>query len=620
MNYIILILYIVSTLLLGWVIVKKWFDGLPVLLAIVAAFLLGTGIGVPVTYAFSVLFIWTGAPILWGTVMTTLIGYGSACYGLKNKPVIRDSKRSHIAFSDYLIVCLSLLFSTWMMMKTFHGGAGGELFVGSNNVFDFGHSIGIVRSFSWGANIPFSSPFMAGLPFFYHFFFYFWVAIWEYFGVPIVWAMNIPSILSFTALLTLIYFLPQIAAKQKPIVGWIAVLLTVTNSSFTFWQLLMEKGLSIGFIRDVWRLPTYPFAGPFDGSAISLFVTLNTYVNQRHLAFAVALALFLLLVIVEDLAKNRFTMKRSLGLGALAGGLVLWNMTTYLFIIVTIVLLYLRQKLWKTLGAFIISAVVFGSLFLLPIAGYLSHALSLFGGAALSGWRQTVPTWNIAGYLWQNLGLLPVIAMLGYIVLSKKMRAFFSPFIVLFIAECVFAAVGKRGFEQKSFSYLIIGANILAGVGLVWIWQRKKVMAKFGAVLALFLLTVSGFVDLMPIKNEFAYPLVSKETAPLISWIRNNTMKDAVLVSYSDMIDPVVLAGRKNFFGFFGNVGWYDRTGDVKRIYAGDTAFTQAHNVSFVLAPKTKRDDFRYDIDLVYLRKNLKQVYEDEKHIIFAIQ
>lgn len=611
MNFVILILFTISTFLIGWVIVKKWFGGLPGLLEIVAAFLLGTGVSIPMTYFFAVLLVWTGAPILWGTVMTTLIGFGFSRYELKNKPVTRHSKHTYITFGDCLLVCFSLLFSTWLMTKTFHGGPGGQLFVGSNNVFDFGHSLGIVRSFSWGANIPFRSPFMAGLPFFYHFFFYFWVAIWEYFGVPIVWAVNIPSILSFTALLIVIYFLPQIIAKQKPIVGWIAVLLTITNSSLTFWKLLMQNA-------DFWHLPTYPFAGPFDGSTISLFVTLNSYVNQRHLAFAMALALLLFLAVVADISKNRFTMKRSLGVGALAGGLVLWNMTTYLFVIVTIVLLCIKQKLWKMLGVFIIAAVSFGFIFLLPIIGFLPNAFSLFGGAAVSRWGQTVPTWNIAGYLWQNLGLLPVIAMLGYIVLSKKVRPYLFPFILLFVVECIFAALGKRGFEQKSFSFLIIGVNILASMGLVWVWQRKKIAAKLGAILMLFLLTVSGFVDLMPIKNEFAYPLVSKETAPLISWIRTETPKDAVFVSYADMIDPVVLAGRKNFFGFFGNVGWYDRSADVAAIYAGDRARAQANNISYILVPKAKRDDFHYVVGEAFLRNTLKRVYEDERHIVFS--
>ncbi|MEK9143917.1 MAG: hypothetical protein AAB481_04825 [Patescibacteria group bacterium] len=607
MNFIILISYLIFTFLVGWVIIKKWFDGLPTLLEIVGGFLLGTAIAVPITYFLSGLFVKSDAPILWGTLAASTLFIVYCLLFFKKPPSFL------VRLNELLFVIVAIAFSTWMMMKTFHGGPSGELFVGSNNVFDFGHSLGIIRSFSWGSNIPFMSPFQSGLPFFYHFFFNFWTAIWEYFGVPIVWAMNIPSILSFTALLTLIYFLPQIVAKQKPIVGWIAVLLTITNSSLTFWKLLMQK-------TDFWHLPTYPFAGPFDGSPISLFVTLNSYVNQRHLAFAMALALFLFLVIVQDVSKNRLTIRRSLGLGALVGVLLLWNMMTYLFIIGTIALLGIKQKLWKPLVAFVVAAGVVGFISLLPIAGYLSKAFSLFGGAMVSGWGQTVPTWNIAGYLWQNLGLLPVIAVLGYVVIPKKIKSYFFPFIVLFVAECIFAAIGKRGFEQKSFSFLIIGVNVLASVGLVWLWQRNKFMVKIGAVLLLFILTVSGFVDLMPIKNEFAYPLVSKETAPLISWIRSETPKDAVFVSYSDMIDPVVLGGRKNFFGFFGNVGWYDRSGDVAAIYAGDRARAQANNVSYILVPKTKRDDFHYVVDEALLRNTLKQVYEDDLHVVFAVR
>lgn len=607
MNFVILILFLVSTFLLGWVIVKKWFDGLPPLLEIVAAFLLGTGVSVPATYFLSVLFVVTGAPILWGTFASTILFTVYCLLSLKRW------QWSSIRPKDLLFLLVAVVFSTWMMTKTFHGGPGGQLFVGSNNIFDFGLAIGLMRSISWGANIPFVSPFFAGLPLFYHFFFNFWTAIWEYFGVPTVWAMNIPSILSFSALLTVIYFLPQVIAKQKPIVGWIAVLLTITNSSLTFWKLLMQKA-------DFWHLPTYPFAGPFDGSTISLFVTLNSYVNQRHLAFAMAFALLLILIIVQDVSKNRFTMKRGLGLGALVGVLLLWNMMTYLLIIGTAALLCIKHKLGKPLVAFVVAAVASGFIFLLPIAAFFYRALLFLNVLVGSSNNPSLPGWHIFEYLWQNLGLLPVIAALGYVVIPKKIKSYFFPFVVLFIAECVFASIGKRGFEQKSFSFLIIGVNILASVGLVWLWLRKKFSVKTGAVFLLFILTVSGFVDLMPIKNEFAYPLVSKETVPLISWIRNETPKDAVFVSYSDMIDPVVLAGRKNFFGFFGNVGWYDRSGDVAAIYAGDRARAEANNISYILVPKKKRNDFHYVVDEALLRKTLKQVYEDDLRVVFAVR
>ena len=171
--------------------------------------------------------------------------------------------------------------------------------------------------------------------------------------------------------------------------------------------------------------------------------------------------------------------------------------------------------------------------------------------------------------------------------------------------------MGKRGFEQKSYSFFIIGINVLAAIGIGWLWRRVKV----AAVIFMFILTVSGFVDLIPIKNEFAFPLVDADTVPLITWIRDSTPKDAVFVSYSDMIDPVVLAGRKNYFGFFGNIGWYDRSPEVAKIYAGDVMLAKARGVSYILAPKWEKTDFRYKIQL-----DLPVRYEDARYTVFAVE
>jgi hypothetical protein len=613
MNVIILLFYLVSTFLLGWVIVKKWFDGLPPLLTVAGAFLLGTAVGVPATYILAVFFVPTGAPMLWGTVAFALSVFVYWIFARKKFHL------SSVSLKECVFILFAVVFGAWVMMKTFHGGPTGELFVGSNNVFDFGLAVGLMRSMSWGANIPFGSPFFAGLPMFYHFFFNFWTAMWEYFGVPTVWAVNIPSMLSFTAFLILVYFLPQIVAKQKPMVGWVAVLLTITNSSLAFWQLLLEKGLSLGFIRDLWRLPTYPFAGPFDGSTISIFVTLNSYVNQRHLAFGLALVLFLFLSIIRDISKQQLTLRRSIGIGALVGISLLWNMMLYLLLIATVVLLLMHNKLWKQAVAFAATAGIVGFAFLLPIAGFLYKALLLIGLLVGSGGSQGGPTWHIAEYLLLNLGVLPFVAALGYLVIPAKMRRYFFPFVVLFVAEAVLAAVGRRGFEQKSYAFLIIGINVLASVGLAWLWQKKTLLLKAGAVVLFGMLTVSGVMDLLPIKNEFAFPLIGKENVPVISWIQTETPKNAVFVSYEDMIDPVVLAGRKNFYGFFKNVGFYDRSPIVRQVYAGDIALAKANGISYILVPKWEKSDFPYTVHLAALRENSQLVYEDTRYLLFNL-
>ncbi len=596
----ILVLYLLSTFLLGWTIVKKWFGDLPALLSIVAALLLGTGIGVPIAYFLAVLFSKTGEPMLWGTITASA---AAIVISLRMQAVSENKK---ISLSEIALVVFFLVFSTWVMTKTFHGGAGGELFVGSNNVFDFGHSLGIIRSFSWGSGIPFMSPFFAGYPMFYHFFFTFWVAIWEYFGVPIVWAMNIPSIVSFASLLIVIFYVPQIIAKQKPIVGWLAVAFTITNSSLTFWKLLAQK-------TDIWHLPTYPFAGPFDGSTISIFVTLNSYVNQRHLAFATAFGLFLVLMFIRDIQHNALTIGRSALLGVLTGFLLLWNMVTYLLIGITMTLMHVLFKKWQSLLVFGIIAGSVGFVFLLPIADYLYRALILLNKLLNVGAGQAKPGWTMGEYFWQNLGILPVVAALGYMKLSKAVKRYMVPFIVLFLMIILFATFGNRGFEQKSFSYVIIWMNILVAVALGWLWQRTKTIT----VVVFTILTISGVVDLMPIKNEFAFPLIGKETLPVMSWIRTNTAKDSIFVSYADMIDPVALAGRRNYFGFFKNLGFHeDRLSIVRSIYSGDITLAKERGVSYVLVPKWQKNDFPYQVNL----KTLPVRYEDAKYTVYAVE
>lgn len=620
MNIIILILYIVSTNLFGWIFVRKLFNGFPPLLEFTGAFLLGTGIGIPMTYVLSVVFVPTGAPILWGTVVTTLIGFVFACFELKNKPITYHLRRYHISVSDCLFICFSLIFSSWMMIKTFHGGVGGQLFVGSNNVFDFGMMVGLMRSISWGANIPFMSPFFAGLPFFYHYFFIFWAALWEYFGVPAVWAINVPSILSFCMMLIVIYYLPQVIAKQKPFVGWMAVLLTVTNSSLTFWKLLYQKGITIEFIRDIWRLPTYPFAGPFDGSTVSIFMTLNNYVNQRHLAFATALGIFIYLLVVHEFQRKTLSISRTIVLGILTGFLLLWNMVTYLLIIITIGLLLILLKEWKALFVYILASGLAGVVFLLPIVGSLFKAFFFLQMLTSARGDQLQPTWQIIDYLWQNLGLLPFVGVIGFFVLGGHVRKIFLPYIIVFSGMCLYAGLSRHGFEQKSLSFFIIGIDTLAAIVLGWLWYKKKLFFKIVTVLLFFVLTLSGFVDLMPIKNEFAFPLVGKELTPVISWIHASTPNNAVFVSYSDIIDPVVLAGRTNFFGFFGNIGWYDRSGIVSRIYQGEVDLAKENHISYILIPKGQKNDFPYTIDLKNLLSRWKTVYDDNRYMVFAVR
>lgn len=632
LNIGILSVYLLSLYILGTMILRRWSSKLPVLFSFVASALAGVGAGVPVTYVSACVFAWTEYPILYAVSVVSVLVISSWLLVVrgrnkeqraKNKEQSKNNEQrtnNKQLISDACMVVFSLAISTWLMTKTFHGGPAGELFVGSNNVFDFGNSLGIVRSFSWGSNIPIMSPFESGAPFFYHFYFYFFVAIWEYFGVPIVWAMNIPSIFAFAALLMVVYYFPRIIAKQRPAVGWIAVLLTVTNSSLAFWQLVISKGLSGGFLKYLWQLPAYPFAGPFDGSTISLFVTLNNYVNQRHLAFSIALGLFMYLFIHGELYEKTARLSDIIVAGVLTGSLFLWNVAVYPVVLCMVSILFVLHKRWKLLLVFLSTIIGVTIVVNAPnlqhmvtIAAYLLKRVPVSSAGS-----SFLPTWNIFDYLWQNLGLLPLAAMLGYMVLSKKLRVSFFLFLLLFVIECAAAGVGKRGFDQKFYSFLITGINILAGIGIFWLW-RRRLSGKVLAVMLFGVLTISGVVDLMPVKNEFAFPIVSQKLLPVVTWIHTQTPKDAVFVSYADMIDPVVFAGRRNYFGFFGNIVWIVRTDPVARIFSGDMTLAREEGIDYILIPLSEKSGFPYHVDRDALRSQSPTVYEDEEIVILKV-
>jgi len=601
--------YLISSCLWGAVILQRLTKTIPTALFIVGSFLLGTLISVPTTYILSCLFIRTGDPILWGVSAIIVIGIAS---GIKLKFV----KLYHFDLSTSILLLCSFIFSSWLMFKTFHGDGTGQLFVGSNNIFDFSHALGIIRSFSFGSNIPFMSPFQAGLPYFYHFLFTFYIALWEYFGIPIVWAMNIPSILVFTSLLVVVYFLPQLLFKQSMVVGWLAVLFTLTNSTLTWWQILFQKGLSIQTLRSLWVLPTYPFAGPFDGSTISIFMTLNNYVNQRHLAFAIACSMFFVMLIVKRIEEKEMTIKKLLVYGILFGLLGMWNIAITMIAVVSTVLLLVLTKLWKQSIVFLIAA---GVVLLLWYGQYLFlfNELLIFGKAIAGTVIYSQGVWSAAQYFLMNLGFLPISVVLGYFAVNKKNRAYGLPFLLLGIALCVVSVVEKQGFDQKFLSFLVIWADVFAAIGVGWLWKRRALISKMAALCLFVLLTISGVIDLFPIKNEFAYPLVDGKMLPVISWIHTHTAKDAVFVSYSDMVDPVAFAGRKNYFGFFGNLGWTDRSSNVKNICAGDIDLANKLGISYILVPKWKKSDFSYVVDTTYFLEHRMLVYEDERFIIF---
>ena len=221
--------------------------------------------------------------------------------------------------SELIVFSFFFIFSWILMSKTFQLTPEGNLRIASKAWSDFAATIPLIRSFSYGANFPPQYPLFSGLPIRYHFVFFFLVGFLEKIGIPLPWALNLLSIISFFLLLFLIYTLSKEIFKSKK-VAVISVILFLFNGSFSFLEFFKSHPLALSTFSDIITNISFPSFGPYDGKIVSAFWNLNIFTNQRHLAFAYASFLALILLIYKAAkASKQFTFKKALTLGIAIG-------------------------------------------------------------------------------------------------------------------------------------------------------------------------------------------------------------------------------------------------------------------------------------------------------------
>src|SRR3989344_1920254 len=189
-------------------------------------------------------------------------------------------------YIEITLIIFTLSFSFWLMFKTF-SYSDDSMLIAVKAWSDFGSHIPLIRSFSFGSNLPIEYPIFPGEPIKYHFLFYFLVGMLEKIGIRIDYALNIPSAFSFFLLLLSVYFLAKLLFKSK-IVGILAVVFLLFNSSFSFLEFFKTHSFSFQIISQIVQNNTFPSFGPYDGKIVSAFWNLNIYTNQRHLAIGAA--------------------------------------------------------------------------------------------------------------------------------------------------------------------------------------------------------------------------------------------------------------------------------------------------------------------------------------------
>lgn len=634
MNIIILIFFHVISFGIGLTLTRgfcRYFVRSMTFVRIISAFLVGILVTVTATYFLSVVYslVPVSDPLRAGVLTAIALGVGNIIFSRFRWKSMRNIFTT-VTILDGVIWIGLFFFSYYMFDKSFTSGADGTLLVARNAIFDFGHALPIVRSFSFGENIPFLSPYVAGAFHYYHFLFFFWVGILEHFLLPLTVALNGTSAIGLGSMFFFVWAVARLLVqKNKWLVGVLAVTLTLTHSTVGFFRYVMMEGISLQTIRSLWSLPNYPFAGPYDGSIISIHTTLNVFVNQRHLSFAVAVFLFFFFVFLSRAQTHPFQKKETVMMGILTGFLSLWNVFLWGFSLVSFSYLLFSEKRNKRF-AFLFFFVTLGTsvLMILPWVRDLTRVL-LFAGQTnmLAAKSLPVPFTEqvmlTISYYWENMSILPLIALSGFFLMPKNTRRYFSLFLLWGIGLCILRANGLLVADQKPYSAWIIGVNLMTAYAL-WNLFQKKILGVLMGIVLLFVVTASGFMDLMVIKNDYRFPFLTTVDQTLVSWIEKNTPPKSVFLSYADIIDPIVLSGRTNYFGYFKSAGSPDRTQVVKNVIEEITSGNDIERldptVQYLVLPRVGKNSFPGFSEIFLPQSTLIPLYENEKWRVYKIK
>jgi len=527
---------------------------------------------------------------------------------------------------EILFFAVLFIFSWWLMWKTFRVNASGNLEIATKVWSDFAATIPLIRSFSFGQNWPPQYPLFAGPPIRYHFAFFAGVGLLEKIGLPLDWALNLPSALSFFLLLLAIYFLSFEIFKKKS-VSIMSCLFFLFNGSFAFLDFFKKYPLSIHTLTDIFNHDSFLAFGPYYGNkTISAFWNLNIYTNQRHLALAYAFFLLLLFAIYKgSQSPAGFSWTKTLVLAIIVGLFPFIHLSVFAMMGTTLFISFflfppLRKKIFA-IGAVALIIALPQIIYM----GFSEAKTSLFHPGYLI---ENLSFFSFIKYWFLNLGLVSVLTPIGFLLATRRQRKIFLPFLVLFVIGNLFQFSPETAANHKFFNLFVIGADIFTAYVLALVWQQK-IVGKVLAAICFLGLTLSGIIDLFPIKNDVYAEVKDGKNNPAEQYIIANTAKNSLFLNSSFTYHPASLAGRPIFLGwpYFAWSAGYDisfRSSVMKNIYESHNReevcrLAIGNKIDYITVENTTNDINLPQIDLSFFRENFKAAYADQQKNFYII-
>lgn len=307
--------------------------------------------------------------------------------------------------------------------------------------------------------------------------------------------------------------------------------------------------------------------------------------------------------------------------GLLLGALPYWNGPVFTAAACVLACLFVLFPCRRYMVGLAVTAGVIG----------LPQILALRAGNARTGtsllhWGYTlgdVPVSTAIEYLGFTFGLKWVFIAASLLFFSWRNLRLFIAISSLFILTFCFQFSDETLANHKFLNVWLVIANIFVAYGIWRLWHVRKrgwvALSRLLVVASVIPIFLGGLIDLFPLHNN-NYCGMDYEKNRLIEWIRKETKPDAVFLTDKFVNHPILLAGRRIFFGYtyFTWGAGYDlptREAAYKKMFESRNAhqvFTllKANSIDYVAYDAGIRSAFKSSNEQEVYAPNFKKVFE----------
>jgi DNA-binding beta-propeller fold protein YncE len=663
------------------------------------AFLVGMLVSSWLTYLTALMFASTMRPLLWGNLLFFVLVIATFAWTSRKKfPVKaaqdgeRTAEESNVSTIDtvddrdvsrprgsdrldWLFVGVYFIFACWLMFATLNS-SGGKLQIGHNQFSDFGPNTAIMQSFALGHNFPTEYPHFPGDRIRYHFLFYFQAGNLEFLGLDPAWSLNLLSILSLVAMLILVMALGEVLFNSRA-VGLVGSALFFFFGSLSYFEYLRKHGsLSAAIDAIAKQVGFLPSGFPYRGEEWGVW-SLVVFLNQRHLAFAIAVLLLVLVFLViryrrapselaagDDSSAQASSSAPSSGLttaanqktvepsavpstqpwrfivesrefifcGVVLGLMPMWNSAVFVAAVAVLAVLFILFPLRKQMLALAIAAGVVA----LPQVIYLSTGSGRAPAPPLLHWGYTLgdpTTWMVVKYLGFTFGFKWLLIAFALVLATRLQRRFFLAISALLLVAFLLQLSVEVLANHKFLHIWLIIANLFVAYGMWRLWRLDvrgtTIPAKAAAVVLVVLITLGGFIDLFPIRNAYTSEVIYKSDR-LIEWLTKETDPRAIFLTDRFVSHPILMAGRRVFYGwpyYAWSAGYRagDRDGVYRQMWQERNPqallkLLHDNNVSYVaLDDGVRRGEFGRNMNEPIYRRYFPSVFQNGTLVVFQV-